>query len=310
MNVRKVARRNPWRGYIVHWQLVIMFFPVIVALTLFHYIPLYGIIIAFKDFKLSKGIMGSEWVGLLQFQKLLIMPSFQEVFRNTILISALRILFGFPAPILLALLLNEITNARFKKVVQTISYLPHFLSWVVLGGIFTQFLSPSTGFINRIIEFFGGTPVYFMADPSVFVGVLIVTGIWKEIGWGTVIYLACMAGINTELYEAATVDGANRLQRVLHVTLPGLVPVISIQFILNSGNLVNAGFDQIFNMYNESVYRVADIIDTYVYRRGLIDQQYSFSAAAGLFKNIISFILVLFTNVLVKRLNGGEGGIW
>ena len=149
-----------------------------------------------------------------------------------------------------------------------------------------------------------------MADPSVFVGVLIVTGIWKEIGWGTVIYLACMAGINTELYEAATVDGANRLQRVLHVTLPGLVPVISIQFILNSGNLVNAGFDQIFNMYNESVYRVGDIIDTYVYRRGLIDQQYSFSAAAGLFKNIISFILVLFTNVLVKRLNGGEGGIW
>lgn len=303
-------KRSSWYGYIKHWQLVLMFLPVIFAMVVFHYIPMYGIVIAFKDFKLSKGIMGSEWVGLLQFRKLLKIPSFLEVFRNTVWISALKIVFGFPAPILLALLINEIRNAPFKKVIQTISYLPHFLSWVVLGGIFKQFLSPSTGFVNQIIMMLGGAPVYFLADPNVFVGTLIVTDIWKGIGWGTIIYLACIAGISTELYEAARVDGANRLQRVLHITLPSLVPVISIQFILNAGNLVNAGFDQIFNLYNENVYRVADVIDTYVYRRGLIDQQYSFSAAVGLFKNIISFALVLFTNVVVKKLNGGEGGIW
>lgn len=303
-------KRSSWYGYIKHWQLVLMFLPVIFAMITFHYIPMYGIVIAFKDFKLSKGIMGSNWVGLLQFQKLLKIPSFLEVFRNTVWISALKILFGFPAPILLALLINEIRNIQFKKVIQTVSYLPHFLSWVVLGGIFKQFLSPSTGFVNQIIMMLGGNSIYFLADPSVFVGTLIVTDIWKGVGWGTIIYLACIAGISPELYEAARVDGANRLQRVLHITLPGLIPVISIQFILNAGNLVNAGFDQIFNLYNENVYRVADIIDTYVYRRGLIDQQYSFSAAVGLFKNIISFALVLFTNVVVKKLNGGEGGIW
>ena len=164
--------------------------------------------------------------------------------------------------------------------------------------------------MNQLIAMFGGEPVYFLGDPKVFVGTLIVTDIWKGVGWGTIIYLACIAGISPELYEAATVDGANRLQRALHITLPGLIPVISIQFILRTGSLVSGGFDQIFNLYNENVYRVADIIDTYVYRRGLIDQQYSFSAAAGLFKNVISFGLVLFTNVVVKRLNGGEGGIW
>ncbi len=303
-------KKSSWKGYITHWQLVLMFLPVIFALVMFHYIPMYGIIIAFKNFKLSKGILGSEWVGLLQFQKMLKMPSFKEVFGNSIKISVLKTLFGFPAPILLSLLINEINNMPFKKTVQTISYLPHFLSWVVLGGLFKNFLSPSTGFVNDIIKAFGGEPIFFVADPKYFVGVLIVTDIWKGVGWGTIIYLACIAGISPELYEAAKVDGANRLQRMLHITLPGLIPVISIQFILHSGSLVNAGFDQIFNLYNENVYRVADIIDTYVYRKGLIDQQYSFSAAVGLFKNVISFALVLMTNVIVKKLNSGEGGIW
>lgn len=297
-------------GYIKHWQLVLMFFPVIFALIMFKYMPLYGVVIAFKNFKLSQGIIGSTWVGLQHFTQLLTTPSFKEVFTNSVYISFMKILFGFPAPILLALLINEIGKMTFKKTVQTISYLPHFLSWVVLSGLFKQFLSPSTGFINAIIKLLGGEPIYFLADPEVFVGVMVVTNIWKGIGWGTIIYLACISGISPELYEAATVDGANRFQRALHITLPCLVPVISIQFILNSGNLINAGFDQIFNLYNENVYRVADIIDTYVYRRGLIDQQYSFSAAVGLFKNIISFGLVLFSNIIVKKLNNGEGGIW
>ena len=298
------------KSYGKQYQLVLMFLPAAITLALFAYAPMYGLTIAFKDFVLLKGISGSPWVGLENFRKLLTAPSFSEVFANTIKISFLRLIFGFPAPILLALLLNEVGNARFKKVVQTISYLPHFLSWVVLAGIVIQILSPSSGIVNQIIVMFGGNPIYFVADPRYFVPMLIVTGIWKEVGWGTVVYLASITSISPELYEAATIDGAGRFQKMLHITLPALRPVVSIMFILNSGNLINAGFDQIYNHYNPAVYKVADIIDTYVYRRGLLDMKYSFSSAAGLFKNIISFALVLTTNGLVKVISGKENGIW
>lgn len=298
------------KSYGKQYQLVLMFLPAAITLALFAYAPMYGLTIAFKDFALLKGISGSPWVGLENFRKLLTAPSFSEVFVNTIKISFLRLIFGFPAPILLALLLNEVGDARFKKVVQTISYLPHFLSWVVLAGIVIQILSPSSGIVNQIIVMFGGNPIYFVADPRYFVPMLIVTGIWKEVGWGTVVYLASITSISPELYEAATIDGAGRFQKMLHITLPALRPVVSIMFILNSGNLINAGFDQIYNLYNPAVYKVADIIDTYVYRRGLLDMKYSFSSAAGLFKNIISFALVLTTNGLVKVISGKENGIW
>lgn len=298
------------KSYGKQYQLVLMFLPAAITLALFAYAPMYGLTIAFKDFVLLKGISGSPWVGLENFRKLLTAPSFSEVFVNTIKISFLRLIFGFPAPILLALLLNEVGNARFKKVVQTISYLPHFLSWVVLAGIVIQILSPSSGIVNQIIVMFGGNPIYFVADPRYFVPMLIVTGIWKEVGWGTVVYLASITSISPELYEAATIDGAGRFQKMLHITLPALRPVVSIMFILNSGNLINAGFDQIYNLYNPAVYKVADIIDTYVYRRGLLDMKYSFSSAAGLFKNVISFALVLTTNGLVKVISGKENGIW
>lgn len=298
------------KSYGKQYQLVLMFLPAAITLALFAYAPMYGLTIAFKDFALLKGISGSSWVGLGNFRKLLTAPSFSEVFVNTIKISFLRLIFGFPAPILLALLLNEVGNARFKKVVQTISYLPHFFSWVVLAGIVIQILSPSSGIVNQIIVMFGGNPIYFVADPRYFVPMLIVTGIWKEVGWGTVVYLASITSISPELYEAATIDGAGRFQKMLHITLPALRPVVSIMFILNSGNLINAGFDQIYNLSDPAVYKVADIIDTYVYRRGLLDMKYSFSSAAGLFKNIISFALVLTTNGLVKVISGKENGIW
>ena len=312
--VRSKKKENEFvrtlKSYGKQYQLVLMFLPAAITLALFAYAPMYGLTIAFKDFVLLKGISGSPWVGLENFRKLLTAPSFSEVFVNTIKISFLRLIFGFPAPILLALLLNEVGNARFKKVVQTISYLPHFLSWVVLAGIVIQILSPSSGIVNQIIVMFGGNPIYFVADPRYFVPMLIVTGIWKEVGWGTVVYLASITSISPELYEAATIDGAGRFQKMLHITLPALRPVVSIMFILNSGNLINAGFDQIYNLYNPAVYKVADIIDTYVYRRGLLDMKYSFSSAAGLFKNIISFALVLTTNGLVKVISGKENGIW
>ncbi|MEA4889620.1 MAG: ABC transporter permease subunit [Clostridiaceae bacterium] len=299
-----------FQRYIKNYQLLLMLLPTIFCLLIFNYAPIYGLIIAFKDYSISKGILDSRWVGFENFRKLFITPSFSEVFRNTIWISFLRILFGFPAPILLALLLHEIKITGYKKAVQTISYMPYFLSWVVLGGLFMQVLSPSGGLVNQIIAFFGGTPIYFLADTTFFVPMLIVTGIWQSVGWGSIIYLAAITSINTELYEAAVVDGAGRFKQMLHITLPGILPVISVMFILQSGNLINAGFDQIFNLYNSSVYKVADILDTYVYRRGLIDMKYSFSAAVGLFKNIISFALVIVTNVIVKKMNSGENGIW
>jgi len=286
-----------------------MFLPVVLCLGIFCYAPMYGIVIAFKDYRIIDGIMGSPWVGLKHFQSLFTAPSFRQVFGNTIKISFLRMLFGFPAPIILSLLLNEIKNVHYKKIVQTVSYLPHFLSWVILSGIFINFLSPTTGFVNQVISYYGGKPIYFVADIDYFVPMLIVTGIWKGVGWGTIIYLAAISNINPELYEAAIVDGANRFKRIIHITLPGIAPVVSVMFILNSSNLINAGFDQIFNFYNEAVYRVSDIIDTYVYRRGIQQAQYSFSTAVGLFKNIISFSLVLTTNLIVKRVNK-EGGIW
>lgn len=296
-------------GYRKEWQLVLMFIPVVVILALFNYAPMHGLIIAFKDYRIIDGVWGSKFVGLKHFKTLITAPSFREVFTNTIKISFLRILFGFPAPIILSLLLNEIRSVWYKKTVQTISYLPHFLSWVVLSGILINFLSPTTGFVNQVIQLMGGKPIYFVADTKYFVPMLIVTGIWQGVGWGTVIYLAAISNINPELYEAAIVDGASRFKRVLHITLPSIAPIVSVMFILNSGNLINAGFDQIFNMYNEAVYRVADIIDTYVYRRGIEKAQYSFSTAVGLFKNIISFSLVIFTNIMTKKINK-EGGIW
>lgn len=294
--------------YRMNYQLFLMFLPVVVCLLLFSYAPMYGMVIAFKDYQLVKGIWGSEWVGLENFYRLIMTPSFLEVFKNTVVISLLRLLVGFPAPIILSVLLNEIYSKSYKKLVQTISYLPHFLSWVVLGGLFMQVLSPSGGLVNQIIQLFGGKPVYFLADPGYFVGMLIATGIWKEMGWGTIVYLAAITSINPELYEAAVVDGAGRFKQIWHITLPSITPVITILFILSMGNIINAGFDQIFNLYNPAVYKVADIIDTYVYRRGLISMKYSMASAADLFKNVISFALVFFTNYIVKKFN--ENSIW
>lgn len=305
---RTLKRGSVFRGYLENYQLVLMFLPVVILLLLLCYAPMGGIVIAFKDYKLSKGIWGSEWVGFKNFAKLFSMPSFLEVLRNTFVISGLKILFGFPAPILLAILLNELSFPRFKKIAQTVSYLPHFLSWVILSGVFLQVLSPSGGLVNNLVVSLGHTPIYFLGDPDYFVGTLVVTHVWKEIGWSSVIYLASLTAISPELYEAATVDGASRLQRILHITLPSLLPTITIMFIMETGQLINAGFDQVFNLYNEAVYKVADIIDTYVYRRGLIDMQYSFSVTAGLFKNVVSFVLVMFANQIAKWLGGST--IW
>jgi putative aldouronate transport system permease protein len=294
--------------YWKHRYLLILFLPALVYYMVFCYGPMYGVQIAFKNFILRLGILKSPWVGLENFKMLFSMGSFREVFRNTIVISGLKLIFGFPAPIIFALLLNEIKGRKFKKAVQTISYLPHFVSWVILGGLFVQFLSPSTGPVNIVLKTMGLKPIYFLADKAWFRSTLVITSIWKGIGWGTIIYLASIAGIDQELYEAAEIDGAGRFRKMISITLPSMLPVITIMLIFSVGGIVKDDFDQIFNLYNPSVYSVGDVLSTYTYRVGLVDMRYSFSTAVGLFTNVISFALIFLTNTITKRIN--EYGLW
>jgi putative aldouronate transport system permease protein len=305
---KKVKKKSIFYDYWKYKYLTILFLPAVIYYAVFHYGPLYGIQIAFKDYIFVKGIWGSKWVGLEHFKDLWTLGSFWEVFRNTIIISFYKFVIGFPAPILFAILLNEIRLIKFKKFVQTVSYLPHFLSWVILGGLFIQFLSPSSGPINLLLQYIGIKPIYFMANPSWFRTVLVSTSVWKGIGWGSIIYLAALSGINPELYEAATIDGANRFHKIKYITLPELTPVITIMLIFALGGLINDDFDQVFNLYNDAVLSKGDVISTYAYRAGLVKMQYSFSTAVGLFKNIISFVLVIVTNSIAKKIN--DYGIW
>jgi putative aldouronate transport system permease protein len=300
--------KKTMQSYIKYKQLFIMFIPALIFYIVFRYAPLYGIIIAFKDYRFNLGILGSEWVGLENFIDLFSVPSFKEVFFNTIIISFYKLMLGFPAPIIFAILLNEVRNQRYKRIVQTVSYLPHFLSWVILGGIFIQFLSPSDGPINILLKQLGFKPIYFIADVKWFRSILVTTSIWKDFGWSSIVFLAALSGINPELYEAAEIDGANRLQRIIHVTLPALTPVITIMLIFAIGKLITDDFDQIFNLYNPAVYKVGDVLSTYTYRVGLVQMRYSYATAVGLFKNIISFTLVLSANAVTKRIN--EYGLW
>lgn len=287
--------------------LTIMMLPVIAYYLIFCYGPMYGAIIAFKNFSFMKGIIGSPWVGFAHFRRMFASKSFFEVFRNTLLISIYKLIAGFPAPIVFAILLNELISQKFKKVVQTVSYLPHFLSWVILGGMFMQLLSLS-GPINIVLKKMGMKTIFFLGDKRYFRSVLVVTSLWKGIGWGSIIYLAALTGIDPQLYEAARIDGAGKFRQIMNITLPSLIPVITIMFIFNVGAIVNDDFDQIFNLYNEAVYSVGDVISTYNYRMGMINNEYDYSTAVGLFKNVISVILIFITNLVSKRYS--DYGIW
>ena len=296
--------------YKKHFPLFVMFMPVIAYYIIFRYLPMGGIVLAFKDYKIKDGIWGSEWIGLENFQVAFSAPFFLRALKNSIIISVQKTVFGFPAPIILALMLNEIRHIKYKRVTQTISYLPHFLSWVVLAGLFQNILSPNTGMLNYIlVNWFGfAKGIHFLGTASMFRPTLVITEIWKGVGWGSIVYIATISGIDPQLYEAAVCDGASRWQRMTHITLPSLMPTITILLIMNVGGILDAGFDQIFNLYNPAVYSTGDIIDTYVYRLGLGDMRYSFATAVGLFKNVIGFILVIGTNTVAKKIN--DTGIW
>lgn len=288
--------------------LYVMLLPALAWAILFDYLPLYGISIAFMDYNVIQGFGASKWVGLAHFHELFGSEMFRHAFRNTLIISLYKMISGFICPILLALSLNEIRTRWFKKTLQTAVYLPRFVSWVVYGGIITLLLSPETGIINKVIEWFGGNPVYLLVEPSYFRTILVVTDAMKEMGWAAIIYLAAIAGLNPEVNEAAVMDGATRFKRILHVTLPGISGTIIVIFILRVGYLMSAGLDQVLNLYNPMVFEVGDILDTYIYRVGIEQFSLSLAAAADVIKGIIGLAMVLIANQIAKRFN--DSGIF
>lgn len=295
-----------WGKYYKHRHLLIMLLPVMIYYFIFHYGPIYGITIAFKDFYPLQGIMDSPWVGLKYFKQLVTDPYFLPALRNTLIISFWKLLLGFPAPIILAIMLNEVRRAKVKKFFQTVTYLPHFLSWVVLSGLLIEMLSPSRGPINLILKALGFEPIFFLADPEWFRPVIIASGIWRELGWQSIIFLAAITNIDPELYSVADLDGAGKLRKMWNITLPSIMPVIIIMMILSVGNLIKDDFDQIYNLLNGNVLSVGEVLSTYTYKTGLVNMNYSYSTAVGVFKNVISFILVMGANFFASKMSDGE----
>ncbi|WP_437180164.1 ABC transporter permease [Paenibacillus andongensis] len=306
----KVSRKREsrWRLVWRNFDTYVLLLPGLLLLLLFKYTPMYGVLIAFQDYNIFDGIVGSKWVGLEQFRKLMQSAEFMQVFTNTLLISVYKIVLLFPIPILIALLLNEIRFTGFKRTIQTIIYMPHFLSWVIISGLFMTILSPSDGLVNSVIQWLGGESIRFFMDNHVFRSVVVFTAGWKEIGWNAIIFIAALASVEQEQYEAASIDGANRLRQMWHISLPGIVPTIILMLILRLGMVLDAGSEQILTMYNPTVYASGDVIGTFVYRMGLGKMDYSFSTAVGLFNSVVGFILIVSGNWLSRKML--NRGIW
>ena len=278
----------------------LLILPVLVYLFLFCYKPMYGLVIAFKNYKPTRGIAGSKWVGFLWFETFFKDPYFFRLIRNTFLLSLLNIVFGFPAPILLALLLNEVGNNKFKRTVQTITYMPYFISMVVMCSIIRIYCQEN-GLFSQIAEFFGGSRKNYLMDAGAFRPIHVLSGIWQGIGWNSIIYLAALAGIDQAQYEAARIDGANRWQQVLHITIPGILPTIVVLFVLRMGSILNVGYEKVLLLYNTSIYETADVLSTYIYRMGLESQKYSLSTAVGLFNTLVNIVFLVLTNWISRR---------
>lgn len=302
------AWRSAVRAAVRYRWFYLMMVPGLLYYLIYHYLPMAGLIIAFENYNLRAGIFGSEWVGFKNFETIFSSPEFYRLMRNTLVISIYRILFNMLPDVLLALLLNEIRIAWFKRTIQTVTYGPYFLSWVIVYGLTVAFLAQESGIVNHYIREWGGTPINFLTSSEWFRSILILTDIWKNTGYGAIIYLAALATINPELYEAAVVDGAGRWRQMWHVTLPGLRDVFILLLILRIGHILDAGFDQVYIFLNARVYNVGDIIDTWVFRRGLEELEFSVAAATNLFKSVIGFVLVIGANKLAKKMTGS--GIW
>ncbi|NOU68871.1 ABC transporter permease subunit [Paenibacillus sp. LMG 31461] len=290
--------RKKWRAEL---PMHVMIWPGLILVLIFCYTPMVGLVIGFQDFLPTKGLFGSPWVGFKHFSYVYSLPQTFSVIRNTVFIAVMKLIAGLVAPIVTALLLNEIRRRWFKRTIQTIIYMPHFLSWVLLSGILIDVLSPNTGILNQALGSFGINPIYFLGNDRWFPYMLVITNEWKEFGFGTIVYLAALTGINPALYEAAVIDGASRLQQTRYITLPGMTPIIVLMLTLSLGNVLNAGFDQVFNLYSPTVYSTGDILDTYVYRLALINAQFSVATAVGIFKSVISFCMISISYLIAYR---------
>ncbi|WP_090823197.1 sugar ABC transporter permease [Paenibacillus sp. yr247] len=306
--MQMTERRSRFPKWLTDWELYMLLLPGLAFFLIFKYAPMFGIVMAFQDYSPFQGITGSKWVGFKHFADMFAYDGFWRLLRNTLLISCYNIVFYFPAPIIVALMLNEIRREWFKKSVQTIIYLPHFISWVVVGSITYFLLNPEEGLINQLLTHSGMHSMPFLTDSNWFRTIIVSQSIWKEVGWGTIIFLAALAGVDPQLYEAAVVDGAGRWRQLWHVTLPALRSTIIVLLILRLGHVLDVGFEQIFLMLNELVYQVGDVFDTYVFREGITGGRFSFGVAVGLFKSVVGLILVISANWLAKK--AGEEGIY
>lgn len=290
------------RNYILYLCLV----PGILYYLIFCYAPMGGLVIAFKDYNIFQGIFISPWVGLKYFKQLFALPNFYSVVRNTLTLNLLSLVVGFPMPIILSLMLNEVRSKYFKKFSQSLLYIPHFMSWIVLAGIIKGLLATRTGFVNQMITFFGGEEIFFLGNTTWWIVVYIISGIWQSAGWGTIVYMAALTGIDQTLYEAAMIDGAGRFKRMIHITIPGIMPTITIMLIIRMGNLLSIGFEQPMALYNSLVAEVAEVISTYTYTIGIERAQYSLTTAFGFLQSVINMLMIISANRIVKKL-GGEG---
>ncbi len=301
-SVKKSTRKVRPRTLIT---LYLLLAPTLVSLFIFQYVPMYGVIVAFQDYSIYQGFLGSNWVGFKHFMYFLSDDKFWSVMRNTLLLNVYDLAFGFTAPILFALLANEIMKNSFKRIVQTISYLPHFLSWIVVAGLVHQMLSPVDGLVNVLLSnVFGIDPIHFMAEKGMFRSIAVITEIWKSVGWSAILYFAVIAGVDSTLYEAAVIDGANRFRQAIHITLPAMIPMIVLLFLLKLASLFGIGFERVFLLQNPLVYDVSEVISTYIYRMGLERVQYSLTTAIGLTQSLVAFVLLVGSNRLSKKLTG------
>ena len=308
LQIRNQPKSKLLKKVVKSKYLLLMFLPCLVYYIIFKYLPMFGIVISFKDYNLYKGIWASEWVGFKYYNMFFNGPDFWILLRNTFLLGIYKLLFGFPAPIILALLLNEVKNILFKRFVQTVSYLPHFISNVIVAGMVTMFLSPSTGFVNKIINSFGFQSIHFMNNPDMFRSIYVTSEIWQHIGWETIIYLAALTSIDPSLYEAADIDGATRRNKLWHVTLPGIASTIIILLILNVGKVLEIGFEKVFLLYNPATYSTADIFSTYVYRTGLVNGNFSYAAAVDLFTGVVCLFFIYTTNYMSRKIS--QTSLW
>lgn len=291
-----------------NWELYLLISPVIIYFIIFDYLPMYGVQIAFKNFVAAKGIWASDWIGFDHFVRFFNSYYFEQIILNTITISLYQLAIGFPIPLLLALLINEVGSQKFKRFTQTVTYAPHFLSTVVMVGLIIIFLSPQNGIINHLIDFFGGERISFLTESEWFKSIYVFSGVWQGMGWSSIIYLAALAGIDPTLHEAARVDGASRLRRIWHINLPGILPTVVILLILNVGQVMSVGFEKIYLMQNDLNIESSEVISTYVYKQGIIGAQYSFSAAVGLFNSVINLVLLFTVNRIARKVN--ETSLW